>query len=205
MDGMKQNIGIIVAVHDNTKSTEFGNYTGKDFARMKAKDRRQYMSKAWEKVLGAAHSPNSTILQAGDLILFNTAHIHIAPSSETLRTTLFLCLKILLPEYSDVISKANFKRLFGIPESLEVRDDFRKYVEQIITATQSITHSHQQFHLFTSDQFKQTQFGTHACTYTCMSVTIHTHPHTHTRTHTNAYTHAIHSDKFSHMLAGGGA
>jgi len=149
MDGMEQNLGIILALHDNTRSTEFGNYTGKDFARMKAKDRTQYMSQAWEKVLGAAHSPNFTTLQAGDLILFNTAHIHVAPSTKTLRTTLFLCLKILLPKYSNVISKLNYKKPFGIPESLEVRDDFRKYVQQIITATQSITHSHQQFHLFT--------------------------------------------------------
>ena len=149
MDGMEQNLGIILALHDNTRSTEFGNYTGKDFARMKAKDRTQYMSETWKKVLGAAHSPNFTTLEAGDLFLFNTAHIHVAPSTETLRTILFLCFKILLPEYSDVISKLNYKKHFGIPESLEVRDDFRKYVQQIISATQSITHSHQQFHLFT--------------------------------------------------------
>ena len=89
MDGKDQNMGIIVALHDNTKSTEFGNYTGKDFARMNAEDRTKYMSQAWETVLGAAHSPNFTTLQAGDLILFNTAHIHVAPSTETLRTTLF--------------------------------------------------------------------------------------------------------------------
>ena len=93
MDGQEQNLGIMLALHDNTRSTEFRNYTGKDFARMKAEDRRQYMSQAWENVLGAAHSPNSTILQAGDLILFNTAHIQAAPSMETERHTLFFVLE----------------------------------------------------------------------------------------------------------------
>ena len=148
MDGINQNLGIILAVHDNTRSTEFGNYTGKDFARMKAEDRKKYMSQAWETVLDA-HSPNLTTLQAGDHILFNTAHIHAAPSTEKIRNTLFLCLKIRLPKHSNVISKSNYKTVFGIPESPEVRDDFRKNIQQIITATQSIAHSHQQFHLFT--------------------------------------------------------
>jgi len=128
MDGMEQNLGIILALHDDTRSTEFGNYPGKDFARMKAEHRTKYMSQPWETVLGAAHSPNFTTLHAGDLILFNTAHIHVAPSTETLRNTLFLCLKILLPKHSNVISERNYKTIFGIPESPKVRDDFRKNI-----------------------------------------------------------------------------
>lgn len=117
MDGQEQNLGIMLALHDNTRSTEFGNYPGKDFARMTAEDRKKYMSSAWETVLDAAHSPKFTTLQAGDLILFNTAHIHSAPSTETARHTLFLCLNIRLPKHSNFISIDNYKEIFGIPES----------------------------------------------------------------------------------------